>query len=760
MKGNYAYLFVRYYINYKYCKYLSGERRHEEMQRIMSEHKTLLKSYLDDLKVVKSELLAVFRWNSHAFEKLKIPFEILADIYSKPNISLEKTELFNRVIQSSQSGEYLLNTNDFEMDVAGRNAMHYACIIGDLKLVKELDEKNAKSTMEHDSFGYLPIELALKHNNLEVSRYLKEKHGEMRIGAKLNILAIAVKNNNLPLVELFLEECNSTHLYYACLYNRPSIIRLLIEHGVHPEYSKDGFFANQNLLHLCAIDGDRVECLRLLLSSGLVNPEDKDKDGWNPLDHAMYRFQRDSIQLLKPYYSSMLLKDRLQDIKPLELKTTFKPKCFPQKNPWIRTFVESLHQEMCKSKTTNAMCIFAFKKPLQELLHLSDTDYFSLMDKTTNTLVEISPIENFSNFYYFCLEKRNIYHFVARYNHEIVDILLSPSIVETGAYQMIFERQGFVIEMIYHFIYINDSLRNQPSIEIPYPLVIGHRGTGGNHELIESGLQTGMIAENTIKSFSEMHLTYGSCCIEFDVQMTLDKIPVVYHDWLVPETGFDSVGLNSLRLGDLKKLKTKQRIIHDEKYERYWESVSKEEIPTLQEVFEQVDEQVGFNIEIKFPHEEESNNFNLNDELPSINQYCDIILDCIAKHCQPNRKIILSSFHPEITIALKFKQCKYPVFYLTECGGTYTWDLRLQSIQQALKFAVQCSLDGIVCDSKIFYWSPIVMQKIVNSTPNVWTYGKYNKDEEHIKFQYMSGVKGLITDTFGVALRIVKSLIE
>lgn len=730
----------------------------EKLHEVVNEHKQTIHAYVGSLRATKANIQSLVRWNNHAFDKLGIPFDIYLDTSSKANISTTRTNLFQEIIQIAQSNNYdSLERIMGEVDVAGRNALHYACIIGDLEVTNRLLAKNTQLAFAYDAFGYLPIELALKYNNQLTASLIRHVCPTIEIGMQLNIIAMLIKHNNYSALKEFISHCNSTHLYYACLYNRPMLVQLLIENSIKPTYCKDFFFTKQNLLHLCAIDGDRVECLEILLNNALMDPKETDSNDWNPLDHAMYRFHRLTIDLLKPHFVDCPIREKMFQLGRKEVNKSLKPACFPYKSPWIRTFVDSMPQEIRWSKTINVMCVLAFKKPLQELLHLIDTDYFFISDTATDTVVEVSAIDNFSNFYYFCFEKRNIYHFRVKFNYETLDIYLSPSVVETGAYLMVFEKQDIIIEMVYHFIFINDSLRNQEPIEIPYPLVIGHRGGGEDIESIESNSQAMIAAENTIKSFSQMHSNFGNCCIEFDVQLTMDKIPVIYHDWLVPETGFDSVGLHSLRLDDLKKLKTKQRIIYDSKYEKHWGSVSKEEIPTLQEAFERIDEHVSFNIEIKFPHEEESNRFNLNDELPSINQYCDIILDCIAKNCQPKRKIILSSFHPEVTIALKFKQSKYPVFYLTECGENYTWDLRWQSIQQALRFSVQCSLDGIVCDSKIFYWSPVVMQKVVDSSPNVWTYGKYNKNEDHLQFQYRAGIKGLITDTFATALKVVNN---
>ncbi|KAJ1969356.1 Glycerophosphocholine phosphodiesterase [Dispira parvispora] len=66
--------------------------------------------------------------------------------------------------------------------------------------------------------------------------------------------------------------------------------------------------------------------------------------------------------------------------------------------------------------------------------------------------------------------------------------------------------------------------------------VIGHRGLGMNRDTAGgSHLQVG---ENTVLSFVTA-ANLGAEYVEFDVQLTKDMAPVIYHDWTVTETGVD-----------------------------------------------------------------------------------------------------------------------------------------------------------------------------------------------------------------------------
>jgi glycerophosphodiester phosphodiesterase len=66
-------------------------------------------------------------------------------------------------------------------------------------------------------------------------------------------------------------------------------------------------------------------------------------------------------------------------------------------------------------------------------------------------------------------------------------------------------------------------------------MVIGHRGLGKNTNS-RTSLQLG---ENTLQSFIAA-ANLGATYVEFDVQLTKDHVPVIYHDFLVSETGIDA----------------------------------------------------------------------------------------------------------------------------------------------------------------------------------------------------------------------------
>ncbi|KAK2792751.1 Glycerophosphocholine phosphodiesterase [Onygenales sp. PD_12] len=66
-------------------------------------------------------------------------------------------------------------------------------------------------------------------------------------------------------------------------------------------------------------------------------------------------------------------------------------------------------------------------------------------------------------------------------------------------------------------------------------MVIGHRGLGKNI----AGRKSLQLGENTIQSFIAA-ANLGASYVEVNVQLTKDHVPVIYHDFLVSETGIDA----------------------------------------------------------------------------------------------------------------------------------------------------------------------------------------------------------------------------
>ncbi|CDW55376.1 GDPD domain containing protein [Trichuris trichiura] len=215
--------------------------------------------------------------------------------------------------------------------------------------------------------------------------------------------------------------------------------------------------------------------------------------------------------------------------------------------------------------------------------------------------------------------------------------------------------------------------------------------------------------------------------VEFDVQLTKDEIPIVFHDFHVrllakrrrkgtssPIVGplsdweMHTVMVNSLTLKDLRSLKM-EHAMAESNFLRGYSSVTNDDepieedqpFPTLEQVFKSLPPSLGFNIEVKYPQKMESDPEGAQYAIER-NLYMDRILEIVFKLAD-QRSVIFSSFDPDICLMIQLKQNKYPVLFLTQ-GDSRRYeryaDVRMQSSKVAIHFAHSNGLLGVAFHSE------------------------------------------------------------
>lgn len=240
---------------------------------------------------------------------------------------------------------------------------------------------------------------------------------------------------------------------------------------------------------------------------------------------------------------------------------------------------------------------------------------------------------------------------------------------------------NFTFSVITPFHHPNMSITENQTYwkTVSNTMVIGHRGLGKNQETTRS-LQLG---ENTIQSFISA-ANLGANYVEFDVQLTKDHVPVIYHDFLVGETGIDvpvhtltleqflhvnrqptparsrnasparftksptpkDGGLDtgveelvmrprSLSLGysppDTDNvMEERMKYTHAIKTKGYKANSRgrfiQQPFTTLEEMFRKLPHNVGFNIEMKYPMLHESVEHGMDAYAVELNSFCDTVL--------------------------------------------------------------------------------------------------------------------------------------
>ncbi len=193
------------------------------------------------------------------------------------------------------------------------------------------------------------------------------------------------------------------------------------------------------------------------------------------------------------------------------------------------------------------------------------------------------------------------------------------------------------------------------------------------------------------------------------------------------------------------------------------EVITEDSFPTLKSAFERVDGKVGFNIELKYPVEEEVAELGMSRGFSEMNEFCDSILRVVfeanGRHAD-RRPVIFSSFHPDICLMLQRKQQEHPVYFLTD-GGVTTWPSQpvSNSLASAIAFAGESSLDGVVCNVQALIGVP-TLPDVLDEHPSLalFTYGQGNKNHDVVVEQCLRGrVDGIITDSIAVAMQAVRT---
>ncbi|XP_076675088.1 glycerophosphocholine phosphodiesterase GPCPD1 isoform X3 [Andrena cerasifolii] len=311
-------------------------------------------------------------------------------------------------------------------------------------------------------------------------------------------------------------------------------------------------------------------------------------------------------------------------------------------------------------------------------------------------------------------------------------------------------------------------------------LDVGHRGLGTSFHTKNCA----NVRENTIASLKTAS-HHGADMVEFDVQLSKDHIPVIYHDFYVSISlkrkkqieAMDmlEIPVKDLTLEQLHLLKdfyypgdslskvlyvvdnaeqgVNQLVYHvaegREKNPRFFDEDLEDHqpFPTLQTVLQELEQHVGCNIEIKWTMQLKDGTFELNHPF-DLNLYLDIILKVVLEY-GGDRKIVFSSFNPDICAMIRLKQNKYPVVFLTQ-GVTSKYptyhDPRCQTIPMAVRHALAADILGINVHTEDILRDPSQVKFVKDAGLIIFCWGDDNNDKATIQHLKKLGLHAVIYD--------------
>lgn len=264
------------------------------------------------------------------------------------------------------------------------------------------------------------------------------------------------------------------------------------------------------------------------------------------------------------------------------------------------------------------------------------------------------------------------------------------------------------------------------------------------------------VRENTPASLKNP-IDNGVDYVEFNVQLSQDLDPVFYNNFnlCILKTKKKNLTLedlleipvNELTLDQLQMLKVYHLTEFKIKNLRYYREDPKEyqPFPTLKYVLQVLNPKAGFNIEIQWPMQLYDGSYK-SYQLSDLNQYLDAILNIVLLY-GGERKIIFSSFNPDICFSIRLKQNKYPVMFSTigesTIYGQYR-DPRCWSIPTAIRYANMIELLGINAYSEDLVKDPSIIYMVNKANLVMFCWGNEFINQETLRVLKDFGLHSII----------------
>ncbi|XP_061609026.1 glycerophosphocholine phosphodiesterase GPCPD1 isoform X1 [Phyllopteryx taeniolatus] len=289
-------------------------------------------------------------------------------------------------------------------------------------------------------------------------------------------------------------------------------------------------------------------------------------------------------------------------------------------------------------------------------------------------------------------------------------------------------------------------------------LNVGHRGAGSTQ-----AAKHHRVRENTIASFKSA-AKHGAAYVEFDVHLSKDAVPIVYHDLTccistkkkkndhvlelievpVKDLTFDQLQLLKLAHVTAMKGSDLKDVLEDED-----EIDEHQPFPSLSQLFQALPEHVGFNIELKWICQMKDGSWESNmSSYFNMNKFIDIILSCVLRK-GGKRRVVFSCFDPDVCSMVRRKQNKYPILFLTQgISEKYPelMDIRCQTTEIAMSFAQSEDILGISAHTEELLTNVSLIGEAQAKGLVVFCWGDDNNEHENRRKLREQGIDGLIYD--------------
>ncbi|KAF7980881.1 hypothetical protein HWV62_36049 [Athelia sp. TMB] len=225
------------------------------------------------------------------------------------------------------------------------------------------------------------------------------------------------------------------------------------------------------------------------------------------------------------------------------------------------------------------------------------------------------------------------------------------------------------------------------------------------------------------------------------VQVTRDLHPVIYSDWLLPQSEFN-LGVGDVTLAQFEALAARigrTAASADETVD--WRHRLKGCMLSLTELMTILP--AGYGICLEFAYSSKSiKNLQLPPHALDLNSCVDAVLRAIYHTsaalggAYSRRRIVFTSFFPDACVAINWKQPNYPVFFASQCAKetpialtpttlaySNVGDHRMRSLASAVDFAKKNNMLGLLLDAEELTKVPTLIDDIRDAGLVICIYG-------------------------------------
>ncbi|KAJ6539036.1 cyclin-dependent protein kinase inhibitor [Mycena capillaripes] len=210
------------------------------------------------------------------------------------------------------------------------------------------------------------------------------------------------------------------------------------------------------------------------------------------------------------------------------------------------------------------------------------------------------------------------------------------------------------------------------------------------------------------------------------VQVTRDLHPVVCTDWILPQSNFD-LTVSDVTLAQFEALALSTGRSACSQTDD-WPGLVSSSMVSLAQLLKILPTTLGVSLELAYPQRAVRAQF-MGYRL-QLNSFVDSVLRTIyhtSGSVHGRRRIVFTSFSPDVCSAINWKQPNYPVFFASQCGkkqaqpnhfsfaGEDAEDWRTTSVGAVVEFARANNLLGIFVDADLLMQVPSLIDGIRNA---------------------------------------------